>query len=144
MSALKQIANQVLARAIVVFEKPIVGLMRIVARQPAVTNYLMRLLSKFPHLQNHLMQLYRQSDKNSRQAISNLNANANATIGQEMNRNTRAIYAIEGRHRREKCSRPLRIVIDMQGAQSESRFRASDATAWNSRNRSLAVAVPTK
>ena len=106
MSALKQIANQVLARAIVVFEKPIVGLMRIVARQPAVTNYLMRLLSKFPHLQNHLMQLYRQSDKNSRQAISNLNANPNATIGQEMNRNTRAIYkhlktAIEERSARD-------------------------------------------
>ena len=92
MSELKQIANQVLTRAIVVFEKPIVWLMRIVARQPAVTNYLMRLLSKFPHLQNHLMQLYRQSDKNSPQAISDLNANPNATIGQEMNRNTHAIY----------------------------------------------------
>ena len=92
MSALKQIANQVLARAIVVFEKPIIWLMRIVARQPAVTNYLMRLLSKFPHLQNHLMQLYQQSDKNSRQAISNLNANPNAIIGQEMNPSTRAIY----------------------------------------------------
>jgi len=92
MSALKQIANQVLNRAIVVFEKPIIWLMRIVARQPAVTNYLMRLLSKFPHLQNHLMQLYRQSDKNSRQAVSNLNAEPNATIGKEMNRNTRAIY----------------------------------------------------
>jgi hypothetical protein len=92
MSALKQIANQMLTRAIVVFEKPIIWLMRIVAGQPAVTNYLMRLLSKFPHLQNHLMQLYRQSDKNSPEAISDLNANPNATIGQEMNRSTRAIY----------------------------------------------------
>lgn len=106
MSALKQIANQVLTRAIVVFEKPIVWLMRIVARQPVVTNYLLKLLSEFPHLQNHLTQLYRKSDKNSQQVISNPNPSPNAAIGQEMNRNTRAIYkqlkvAVEERSTRD-------------------------------------------
>ena len=106
MSALKRTINQALTRAIVVFEKPIVWLMRILARLPAVTNYLMRLLSKFPHLQNHLIQLYRQSDKKSPQAISDLNAYPNATIGREMNRRTRAIYqhlktAVEERSARD-------------------------------------------
>ena len=92
MIALKRIANQVLTKAIVVFEKPIVLLMGRVARRPAIAGYLVRLLSKFPYLQNHLMQLYRQNEKTGQQAISNPNTSRNVAIGKEMNRNARAIY----------------------------------------------------
>lgn len=92
MIALKRIANQILIKAIVVFEKPIVWLMGRVARRPAITSYLVRLLSKFPHLQNHLMQLYRQNDKSWQQAISNPHPSRSVAIGKEMNRNARVIY----------------------------------------------------
>lgn len=92
MSVFKRIANQVLNRAIFVFEKPIVSLMRFVSRRPALANFLMNLLSEFPHLQNHLTQLHRRSDKNSIQFMTNLGHDMKLAIDPEMNRYTRRIY----------------------------------------------------
>ena len=93
MSVLRRIANQLLADIITILEKPIVALIGIVSRRPAVLGLLNKILSRFPHLQHHLMQLHRRSYQNPLASNSIPKPETYGASSGGLNRSARVIYA---------------------------------------------------